>query len=38
MFEVGYFFAENEAGVINDSLYGSINLRLDGGVLWLEVY
>jgi hypothetical protein len=38
IFEVAYFFAEDEGGVVNDSLYAGVNLRLDGEVLCLEVY
>jgi len=38
IFEVGYFFAENEGGVVDDSLYAGVNLRLDGEVLRPEIY
>jgi hypothetical protein len=36
--EGSHLIAENKAGVINDSLNGSINLRLDARVLCFEVY
>jgi hypothetical protein len=38
LLEGGHLIAENKAGVINDSLNGSINLRLDARVLCFEVY
>lgn len=38
MFEVAYFFAEDEGSVVDDSLYAGVNLRLDGEVLCLETY